>query len=119
MPMVAPGISLSTRPLVSSDKLGIGFSHLFLQRVTVFLQGIGQTLIGGAQNAHSQKARVRGTGIADRSGGDRNTPGICTMDNSESQPDNAWERTGTPMTGEGGLGRHHTRQSVPRRQRRR
>ena len=26
-------------------------------------------------------------------------PGICTMDSSESQPDSAWERTGTPMTG--------------------
>lgn len=31
MPMVAPGIRRSTRPSVSSDKLGIGFSHLFLQ----------------------------------------------------------------------------------------
>ena len=26
-------------------------------------------------------------------------PGICTMESSESQPESAWERTGTPMTG--------------------
>ena len=26
-------------------------------------------------------------------------PGICTIDSSESQPDSAWDCTGTPMTG--------------------
>jgi hypothetical protein len=62
-------------------------------------QALRQFLVGQGNDLRREIGGVLGAGLADGDAGDRNAPGICTVDNSASWPCKGPAAMGTPMTG--------------------